>query len=311
MEPAPNKVYEAEIGVDGVRSIASPQAVVPAQIDLVASTDRLHIVFGADDQGVPDLFYASRDLAGTVWPTAKRIYTSTAIFGSSWPAMTVGPGGNTLHLVWQDMGSAIETAMYMSGTLSGPNVTWSPAIALSTGITKAVRPDVAVDSYGNVHVVWADIANGRDEQYVNYRRYDADSGSWTTLVRVDATRVKVNKDNPTYIEPTLALWEQGGEVEVCVAWYGFREGDPIVEEVLLRCSGDGGDSWTAGTRNVSRSSTVDEWEVSMRPAMTFDTLGQLHVAWQERAGSITNDYEIYYAASLPETVYLPLVLRNY
>jgi hypothetical protein len=313
VEP-PTITYEAEIGVNGVRSISSPVPLVDAQPRLAASTDRLHVVLIASALNIPDIYHASRLLAGTAWPMAKRIYTSTAGLGSWWPALAVGPDGETLHVVWEDMEPSKQSmVMYMSGTVSGADVDWAPAITLSTGITQVTAPDIGVDSGGNVHVVWGEVGKeGYAEQYVRYTRYDTAGGSWTTpAARIDPNPVQVNEESPTHIVPKLALWEDD-QVEVCVAWYGFRVGDPKAEEVLLRCSRDGGGTWSsAATENVSRSTTDRGWEVSMRPSIAFDGSGRLHVVWQERAGDvITEEYEIYYAAAAYQ-MFLPLVVRNY
>ncbi|MBU0704875.1 MAG: hypothetical protein KKC18_13525, partial [Chloroflexi bacterium] len=175
-------------------------------------------------------------------------------------------------------------------------------------------PDVAVDSGGNVHVVWGEPgAADKAEQYVRYKRYDESTGSWGASVRIDPLPVQVNTDNPTYIAPLLALWEEDGQVTVCVAWYGFRAEDSDAEDILLRCSQDGGTDWTAATtQNVSRSRNVPEdgWGISFLPAATFDQNGWLHLVWQERAGSdALNAYEIYHSGD-QNHVYLPLIMRN-
>jgi len=311
VEP-PTATYETEIGTGETRLISSPVALVDAPPRLAASTDRLHSVFSAGPANTPDIYHASRPLIGS-WTAAERVYTSTASRGSWWPALAADPDSGTLHAVWENNKSvSMKTIMYISGTVSGADVGWSPAITLSTGITESIYPDIAVDSAGNVHVVWGEIGEqGYYEQYVRYTRYDAASGSWIMpAVRIDPNPVRVNEESPTNVAPKLAVWGDE-EVEVCVVWYGFQSGDPSAEEVLVRCSSNGGDDWSsAATENVSRSTSHSGWEVSMRPSVAFDASGKLHVVWQERAGDIiTEDYEIYYSARIYQ-VFLPLVTRG-
>jgi hypothetical protein len=307
----PTVTYEAEIGIGVAHPVSCPVPLVDSRPRLAASDDRLHIVFSAGTGNVPDISHASRSLAGTVWSVAERVYTSTASRGAWWPALAAEQGAEKLHVVWEDRSSLAQSVMYMSGTVSGADVDWSSAIELSTGITRAINPDIAVDSAGNVHVVWGEIgAGGYDDQYVRYTRYDVASGSWTMPEFVDPNRVLVNEKSPTHIAPRLALWGSN-RTEVCIAWYGFREDDPPAEEILVRCSRDGGDTWSSATENVSRSTSDAQEEVSMRPAIAFGASGRLHAVWQERAGQdITLEYDIYYAAAMYQ-VFLPLVTRNY
>jgi hypothetical protein len=308
------QILETEIGSATTRVVPSPVAPEYLQPCLAASTDRLHVVFSGSDRGVPDLYHASRPLLGATWPEAERIYASTATYGSVDPALAVGPDGSTLHLVWENKESDLRSIMYMSGTVGGAGVNWSSSITLSTGITKSLRPDIAVSSNGDIHVAWGEVgaAGFRYEQYVRYVRYDASSGSWDfPAVRIDPVLVQVHQDSPTYISPAIDVWDEDGIMDVCVVWHGFRAGDPGAEDVLVRCSSDGGKTWTAATHNVSRSTSESGWEVSVRPLIAFDITGTLHAVWQERAGSnVTEDYEVYHSASW-RRVFVPLVVRAY
>jgi hypothetical protein len=309
----PVAIYEAKRTGSGaweVRQIPSPVSLVDTRARLAVGAGKLHAVFNARDS-VSDIYYASRLLTETSWPTATRIYTSTAWAGSWLPALAVGPDGETLHVVWQDHHSSQRTIRYMKGAVDGASVNWSSPITLSTGITWSTYPTIAADSDGNLHVAWGEqAAGGYDEQYVRYTRYDATGDSWTTPpVRIDPNPVQANKDSPTYIAPSLALWKGNDQVEVCGAWYGFRADDPSAEDVLLRCSRDGGNTWFSETENVSHSSD-EGWGISYMQSVAFDTSGQLHVVWQERTGEVvTDDYNVYYSRALNQ-VFLPLAMRS-
>jgi len=300
-------VFETEIGEGEVRTIVSPEALLDMRPHLAASTDRLHLVFCADDLNLPNIYYTSRLLAETDWPAAEQAYTSTAMLGSKWPALAVSPDGGTVHLVWEDDAFSSQSIEYMSGTVSGGDVSWSPAIELSTGIPHAIRPDIAVDSEGDIHIVWGEeVGIQNSEKYVRYTRYA--SGSWSTPIRVDPNPVTINVNTPGVIAPRLALRETGSQVEICVAWAGYRTGGDA-EEVLLRCAVEGGDWSSASTENVSRSKQTRE--VSISPAIASSGSELLHVVWQEcTGGSISEDYEIHHAADTHQ-VFLPLVTRNY
>ena len=312
-------IYEAEIGAGPARCVPSPVPVSSTRSRLAASSDRLHVAFNAG----ASILYATRPLTATAWPTATQAYTSSATLLVWFPALAVGPDGETLHMVWQEVDGEWTgewtkewTVMYGRGEVSGGEVSWSPPLTLSMGSTELIYPAIAADSGGNLHVVWAEVVGAGDlqdqDQYIRYSRYDVASSEWISAAkRIDDDPVRVNRDNPTYTAPSLALFERDGRVEVCVAWHGFREGG-FAEEVLLSCSRDQGQSWSA-PQNVSRSTDTVEG-ISIGPSIAFDAAGQLQSVWQEHDASMGDsvifDYQVYHACALGNKVFLPLVARD-
>ncbi len=310
----PVALHEAEIagaGTVAVRSIVSPLPLAATQPRLTASAGNLHVVFNAGDPS--RILYAARPLTSTAWPTATVIYTPTTDFqlGSLFPTLALDPDDETLHLAWIDIGMGIREIRYMRWETDGAytdTLSQEAPVDTSWGF-----PSIAADSLGNLHVVWeeevgTESAANRD-RYVHYTRYDASSANWTSpTVRIYSEPVRVNADDPRNIMPALSVMEEEGEVIVCVAWHGFRAGGSEVgaEEILLSCSQDGGLSWPASPQNVSRSPEAEE--VSIMPSIAFNSSGRLHGAWQER--SQFPYYEIYYAYSLNNQVFLPLVVRS-
>jgi len=310
---APNEaIYEAEVGDGGARPIPSPIPLGWTRPRLAAGLDRLHVVFSA---GV-EVLHASRPLTATTWPTATRIYTSTTALTLWFPVLALDSDGETLHVVWQEEDVFDESAiMYMRGEMNSGEVQWEPSRRLTaTTAAELTYPTIVVDSVGDLHVVWGEAVGAggpaQRDQYVRYTRYDAASGEWnSSAVRVDPNPVKVNQDNPTYTAPSLALFEEGGRLEVCVAWHGFREGG-FGENVLLSCSWDRGRSWSV-PEDVSRSTDVEA--MSLAPSTTFDASGQLHSVWQEHnaamGDSVVNNYQVFHSRALYKT-FLAFVARN-
>jgi len=300
------RIYEAKAGDGDARTIPSPVSLTLTRPRLAASSDRLHAVFNAG----ANILHASRPLAATAWPTATTIYTSTATLGPWFPAMTIGPDEETLHVVWheKDFISGERAIVYGRGEITGTGVNWAPALTLSRGSNDLVYATINADSKKNLHVVWGELVT--DTLYVRYTRYDAASSQWTSPpVRIDGDPVEVNTEYPTYTAPSLALFEKDGQVKICVAWYGFR-GDDNAEDVLLSCSPDGGESWPA-PQNVSRSGAISA--ISISPSIAFDTSGRLHSVWQEHnaeiGGSVIENYEVFYSGAL-HRMFLPIVARN-
>ncbi len=118
---------------------------------------------------------------------------------SAYPSIAVDSSG-TIHVVWYDdtdgtWGSDIEI-MYASNSGSG----WSNPIVISDDETlwndgSSINPSIAIDTFGNVHVIWEDETDGAwgsDSEIM----YASNSGSgWTHTI--------VISDN----EP---LWNNGG-----------------------------------------------------------------------------------------------------
>jgi hypothetical protein len=298
-------IYEAEVGAGAARRIPSPIPLDSTRPRLAAGAGRLHVVFNAG----ANILCATRWLTATAWPTATQIYTSSAMLGPWFPALAIGPDGETLHVVWQEDDFVEWTIMYMRGKMDGTRVDWKPARLIFSGAKEVFYPAIAADSTGNLHVIWGEGGLTQQDQYVRYTRYDATSGEWILpAIRIDDEPVWVNQDNPTYTAPGLALRETSDRVEVCVAWHGFREGE-FSEDVRLSCSSDQGQSWSA-PQNVSRS--TDTEGISVAPSIAFDAFGRLHSVWHEHTAgmgpSIVYDCQVYYSYAL-SNVFLPFVAR--
>ena len=104
ISPQDRELFEAKIGTGETRAVPSPAAAELLQPCLAASTDRLHVVFGASNVGVPDLYHSSRPLAGGAWAQAQLIHASPIFYESADPALAADPDGNTMHLVWENKG---------------------------------------------------------------------------------------------------------------------------------------------------------------------------------------------------------------
>ncbi len=266
--------------------------------------DWLYMAFNgaAAAPDVSDILLSWRPLAATSWPTATVVYTGTLLSGAQYPDMIVDDHGvtQTLHLVWQDRTAITRTAvLYQSGVLSGGVIDWSPVVTLSTAITEAILPAIALASDGDVHVAWGEIRStvGRGLYHTHWN-----GTSWSPAVSIVEATIIVNTTSPTYVEPALATTLSGSADTVCLAWTGCWTTD-CIEEIWVSCSTDDGQNWYAPA-NVSKT----PGGYSHFPDVAFDALGNLHVVWQEK-GFMEEGYSVYFARSLPYSIYLPLVSR--
>jgi hypothetical protein len=280
----------------------------------------LHMVYPAAmtsfEWSRTDLYYVHRYLTETTWSAPTVVLTHSqvlppTILGGIWsPKVAVSPDGQTLHIVWEQYeiisGPDPSRIWHIAGTWQPGGVVWGTPTRLSPlNQNYTVRPNVTVAESGIVHITWTELIPGPggttnpEAQYINYRQL---MNATTTQLNVDA--IKVNSNNPTWASSAIALHEQS----LCVAWHGFYAGESI-EEITMRCSKDEGESWLS-LMNVSASPSL----LSDFPAIAFDPLGYVHIAWEEREiGSGTYEpLDIYYRGGLPQrpTMFIPLVARQ-
>jgi hypothetical protein len=308
-------ISEAEPG-GSPRLVPIPEADTPSDIStgprLAAGPDRLHVVFNAGfDYGREGshIFHSWRALTDETWPEANRVDTFSDGSVSWFPALAVSPDGEDLHVVWERLSMEGRSAWYAHGTLSGPGVNWTSPRKLPTQ-GASVKPDIAVSSSGDVHIVWGEAGTEPRSYYVRYCRYDPNRNACSEIKRIDREPVYINAINPTEPAPRLAIWEDKNRVRLCVTWHGFREGG--AEDALLSCSQDGGETWQP-TRTMSAfpDGEAEGQDPSIRPSAVFDAAGNLHGVWQQRVDIVSAQpyYEIYYAHAM-NCVFLPLVARN-
>jgi len=266
----------------------------------------LHLALQGGTKSQPDILYSRRDAEATTWPTATVVFTHTAS-GSFNPALAVSDSG-TVHLMWQENSFTDSTIHTMRGQSSGPDIAWGSPITLSAGITSSVRPAVALGIGTVVYVAWGEKAPDLKNQYVRFARSEDGGATWSDPERIDPERFSVNSVAPTDVAPSLVVAPSG---TVCVAWHGFRPGAQVqAEEIYVTCSADQGKNWPDPV-NVSRSPGI----ISLRPVVAVGSGGILHLAWQEYVAKPENDpryhYQIYYAHSMPYTLYLPTIQRSH
>ncbi len=319
--PFPGTIYERGIIEETAARAVMTDTYGTMAPRLAVGNGGLHMVFAAthasSDWDKGDLYYAFRPFTATTWPTPTVAVTRTQVVpgatGGVWlPRLALGEDSSMLHLVWEQtmagVGGDLHSVWHISGTWGPPEVAWGEPVQLSPPAQVAVRPNVGVDGSGRVHAVWAELVgediSRPDAQYVNYRRLDG--GQWTEVTRLDTEPVLVNTINPTWVRPSL---DAVGE-DVCVAWHGYRS-DAVEEkeEVLLRYSSDGGQTWGP----VVNASWSPE-SLSLYPVLALAAEKRVHLAWEEYqgGGDFFRDYDVLYIEGPADLqgIFLPIVLRG-
>lgn len=134
----------------------------------------------------------------------------------------------------------------------------------------AVIPHLAVDPGSSVfkdrlYVVWSDFRTGRLEIMMSYSSDKGRTWSNGVVVSDDAPSANPAEYGPDNLTPTVAVNKDG---VACVSWYDRREfADDLGWNVRMRCSLDGGDTWSPSVR-VTEQSTAwggkETWVASGR-----------------------------------------------
>jgi len=129
----------------------------------VDSSSHIHVVWHDYSPGFPEIFQRKSTDAGTTWPTLKRLSWTSSY--SMDPAIAAGPSGN-LYVVWYDTTPGYNEIYYVRSTNGGG--TWEAAQRLTWTAYDSEEPDVVIDPFGYVHVVWHDETPGNPEIF--YKR---------------------------------------------------------------------------------------------------------------------------------------------
>jgi uncharacterized repeat protein (TIGR01451 family) len=210
-----------------------------------------------------EVFYARRSSDGT-WSSPQNISNTPDCSESQQLAVD---GGGIVHVVWEDCSP--ESGIDIFYARRSTDGTWSSPQNISNNPGPSLKPQLAADGGGAVHVVWYDDTSGIWEIF--YARRSSD-GTWSSPQNISNT--------PDYsASPQLAV-DGGGTVHV--VWY--EQSDWYCEIFYAQRSSDG--TWSS-PQNISNTPGRSE-----SPRLAVDGVGTVHVVWRD--GTPGND-DIFYA----------------
>jgi hypothetical protein len=290
------KLPEGELGVGPYNDITNPDKLRAIASLAPGPGGKLHLAAQGGDPGStgnPTHLLYSQQNAG-VWSATTRVYEGTTASDVQEPDLDVSADG-TVHLVWQQSKGTTENYIYYKQGVAPGGV-----VTVSGIYTNAVSPDIALGSDGTVHVIFAEYEPVGDdptdyEHNVRYTRKRPGDSDFSAPLPIGQSAIRVHRF-PSQVHSAMAIAPNG---VICVAWHGYYRLVTENEEIYVSCSEDNGSNWRAPV-NVSANGQV----VSIYPTIAVDGSSIFHLAWQE-------DTKIYYAHSIPHTVFLPLVMKSY
>jgi hypothetical protein len=152
---------------------------------------------------------------------------------------------------------------------------WSTTEIVSTESTETSNlPSIAVDSNGDVHVIWTDKTNyaGSGSDWDIFYKMKPNGGSWTT------TEVVSSESNAYSCSYTKSLnIDSNGDIHV--VWEEEEYDTNYYYYVFYKMKPNGG-SWTTAEMI---SSEIDNYP---NPSSVVDSDGTIHVVWSERSGGV-------------------------
>jgi hypothetical protein len=231
----------------------------------ISPSGNLHVVWYDGTGGNNEIYYKKSTNGGAKWSASQRLTWTSGY--SEYPAVLVDSSGN-VHVVWQAHIPVNSEIYYKRSTDGG--ATWTPSQRLTWNSYYSGSPAIAVDSSGNLHVVWYDSATTNFE--IHYRKSTDGGTTWTPSQRLTWT--------PGYSEnPAIAVDSSGN---LHVVWDDDTPGN---YEIYYKRSTDGGATWTPSQRLTNTSG------VSWYPAIGVRFTGELCVLWQDL---LPDNWEIYY-----------------
>lgn len=234
----------------------------------VDSNDTIHLVWEETMGGNSEIFYKNTTDSGISWSVSKRL-TWNSDYSSS-PAIAVD-SNDYIHIVWAN-GLGTKTLLCHKVSKDGGN-TWSNLKRLTYLTYTVLRPDIAADSTGGIHVVWSQQYSGIND--VTYKCSTNGGTTWQLPQRLTWT-------SGYAVNAKIAVDLSGG-IHIC-----YIDDTPGNNEIFYKESTDTGTTWLPPVRvtwnNVS-------WTHDNQIAV--DKNNSVHIVWQNSTWNPAN-FEIFY-----------------
>ncbi len=239
----------------------------------IDSSGNLNVVCWNNTSGNDDIYFVRSTDDGTSWSEAVNISKNPGY--SRRPAIAVDASGN-INVVWRDDTSGNIDIYFSRSTNDG--VSWSNAVNLSKNSGISDSPDIAVDSAGNINVVWDENTSGNIDVY--FSRSTNDGVSWSQTVNIS--------NSWRGSELARIAVDVAGNINVVWCEYTPQFGGSI--EIYFSRSIDGGVSWSQVVKIPKLSGPYDT-----RNCIAVDHAGNISLLWCDFGTPGNTD--IYFARS--------------
>jgi len=207
----------------------------------------------------------------TDWAASQRLTWTSGV--SECPAVAVNTAGH-IFVVWHDntSGTSGSYEIYFKKSVNG-GASWTANQRLTWTSAQSKNPAIAVDAWGNIHIVWQEYSAGNTEIF--YKKSTNGGTNWTA-------NQPLTSNSGVSEFPSIAVDSAG---RLYVVWHDNASGN---YEIYYKKSANNGDTWSSAQRLT--------WTlgVSHYAAVAIDSADRVHVFWDD---STPGNYEIYYKKS--------------
>jgi len=161
-----------------------------------------------------DIFHRVLNISNNKWSNIELVSTESTGWSQE-PDMKIDSAGN-IHVVWRDATAINESELdydIFYKCWNSTTKTWGPVEVVSTESNESTYcPELALDSAGNIHVVWADdsnLNNSGTDRDIFYKYRNSTSKTWSGLKLIS------NESDGYSIDPSIKVDENGN---VHIVW---------------------------------------------------------------------------------------------
>ncbi len=167
-------------------------------------------------------------------------------------------------------------------TISATTAEWKDDVRLTNDPNDSFRPDIAVDSQNNAHVVWVDAI---DDGCLCYKK--SDGGAWSSDVDLGEF-IPEARNNEGGAYPSVAVDDNDN---IHVAFVAQRKLDFQFEIFYTAHSGG---SWSTPQRITINSGYSIAWSYQMGPKIATDHRGYVYIFWTGYKNYIDDNRNVFY-----------------
>jgi len=277
----------------------------------IDNNDKIHVVWGDNtDSGIWgydwEIMYVSYTEA-VGWSNATVISDGyNNIYWNdheSWYPAIASDNSGKIHVVWEDATDGIWGSdweiMYVSHTESAG---WSNVTVISDGhnniywnVGHSRNTEIAIDSSGNIHVVWDDSTDGAwgNDKEIMYTSYISTSG-WSVPIVVSDGYNDIFWNNGESKEPSITIEPSDA---IYVAWQDETNGVWGDDTEIMCAYYAEGDGWSNVTVISDGASGIYWNDDYSREVSIVADLNNVHAVWHDSTNGIWGiDDEIMYTS---------------
>lgn len=291
------KKYDSETNSWGITQIISnesneidPEDAESAKPDVEVDENlNVYIVWQEED---PDFGAFNFDICLKMFNSSTESWSATELIstdsttGSYEPRIAID-SNMQIHVVWSDstdLDSGSDSDIFYRRFNQSSGI-WKGQInttdVVSNTVNESESASIAVDSYGNIHIIWEDETNyngeGNDKD-IFYRMYNETTDQWN-----DLQVISTGSSDYSAIPEILADKNQN----IHVVWEEDTDLNGQDLEIVYRFL-----NTSIGIWNPFELVSMESTEISGNPTIAVDNSGNVHIAWIDQTpfdGRIDND----------------------